>query len=137
MEPAHRSTLILNLGKDVSLLSTRHEVLRSAGYIVETTSSIARALKSLREGDFDVVVMCHSLSEGERTYLTNCIRETGSTIPVIVVEAGDSRSNHRFRDESSGSAPDELLRKVGAVLRQSSSVDATSSALEDRRTTRT
>lgn len=118
MEPGHHSTVILNLGHDTVLLSARHMVLESAGYIVESTSSIARALKSLSEGDFDLVVVCHSLTDVERAYLTDSIRETGSTIPVINVDAADRPTAHPFGNPRSGSSPGELLHKVEAVLYQ-------------------
>lgn len=118
MESEHRTIVILNVGQDVSLLSTRHMLLQSAGYIVESTSSIARAFNRLRDGDFDLVVVCHSLSEGERTNLTNSIRETGSAIPVIFVSAGNAPSGHQFRGVSSRSGPSELLQSVEAVLQR-------------------
>lgn len=124
MEPEHRTIVILNVGHDSFLLSTRHMVLQSAGYIVESTSSIARALKSLREGDFDLVVVCHSLTHGERTNLTNIIRETGSAIPVILLSATNAPGGSRSVNVSSGSEPSELLHNIESILRQGMSARA-------------
>lgn len=121
MEPEHRTIVILNLGHDPALLSTRHMVLQSAGYLVESTSSIARALRSLREGDFDLVIVCHSLSDGERTYFAESIRETGSAVPLIFVSAGNAPSDHRSANVSSGSESCELLRNIEAVLQKAMS----------------
>jgi DNA-binding response OmpR family regulator len=118
MEPVHRTIVILNLGHDLSLLSTRHMVLQSAGYLVESTSSIARALKSLHEGGFGLVVVCHSLSDGERTYLKENIRQTGSAMPMIFLSAANAPDDSRSASVSSGSEPSELLHKIEVVLRQ-------------------
>lgn len=116
MEPEYRSTVILNVGHDPTLLSTRHKVLRSAGYIVESTCSIEYAFNRLRDGDFDLVVMCHSLLETVRMGLTRCLRDAGLSVPLISVGTTNKPGLDQFADVNSSSAPRELLHNIEAFL---------------------
>lgn len=86
------STVILNIGNDSALLHTRALLLGSAGYIITSTSSIREAIEWFQTGDFDLVVLCHSLSEQEREHLIRVIRKGGSAIPVLFVTAANVRT---------------------------------------------
>lgn len=113
-----RTIVILSVSHDPTLLSTRHMLLQSAGYIVESASSVERAIRSLRNGDFDLVVLCHSLPEEERARLMRGIRARGSSTPVVFVAAGSGPDRDRLASVSSGSTPVELLHSVEAALQQ-------------------
>lgn len=134
MKSEQPSTVILSIGHDPELLSIRNLLLRSAGYIVQSASSIERAINSFREGDFDLVVMCHSLSEEERVRLTRYIREDGSSVPIIgvaagsagytdiCIAAGSAAYTDQFAATSRGSRPAELLHNIEALLEQERSL---------------
>lgn len=110
------SALILSVGCDPSLLSTRSLLLQSAGYAVESASSVEDAIRRFRQGDFDLVILCHSLPEKERQRLIVLIRDYGSTIPLLLIaaaSAGDVETS-----SSSESAPAMVLSRVHEVLQQ-------------------
>jgi CheY-like chemotaxis protein len=77
--------VILAVGFDPSLMRTRSLVLQSAGYIVESASSLKEAVTRFRGGDFDLVLLCHSIPMKDRDQLTCLIRATGSLTPVVSI----------------------------------------------------
>ena len=77
--------VILTVGFDLSLMRTRSLVLQSAGYIVESASSLKEAVARFRAGDFDLVLLCHSIPTKDRDHLTCLIRATGSLTPVVSI----------------------------------------------------
>ena len=79
------STLVLSVGFDRMLLEPRNQVLRSAGYLVVAAYSLRAAVDYFRAGDFDLVVLCHSVPQNERERLTSLLRVWGSRIPVVSV----------------------------------------------------
>ena len=78
-------TLVLSVGLDTELLSTRNFVLHSAGYIVIAAFSPKEAVDRLRDGDFDLVLLCQSIPTKEKDHLALWIRASGSRIPVISI----------------------------------------------------
>jgi CheY-like chemotaxis protein len=113
------SALLLNVGYDQALLSTRTLVLRSAGYIVESAVSIEEAFQRFRTGDFDLVILCHSIPEEARQRLIQQIRDYGSATPVVFI-AANAAAGDRFADFSVDSLPRSLLRTIDAVLSEGS-----------------
>jgi CheY-like chemotaxis protein len=108
-------TLVLSVGLDPVLLATRNQVLKSAGYIVVSAASVAEAVDRFRSGDFDLLVLCHSIPAIERGRLTCLIRASGSRIPVVAVSARQYQWDD-FADVTLDHDPQELLRGVKAVL---------------------
>lgn len=81
-------TLVLSVGSDPLLLESRNLLLQFAGYTVVAASSVATAIRHFRDGDFDLVLLDHSLSTRDRERMTQCIRTAGSRIPVLSVCPG-------------------------------------------------
>jgi CheY-like chemotaxis protein len=108
-------TLVLSVGLDPVLLATRNQVLKSAGYIVVSAASVAEAADRFRSGDFDLLVLCHSVPAIERRRLTCLIRASGSRIPVVTVSARQYQWDD-FADVTLDHDPQEFLRGVEAVL---------------------
>src|SRR5580692_7168759 len=77
--------VVLAVGFDLSLMRTRNLVLQSAGYIVESASSLREAVDRFQTGDFDLVLLCHSIPTKDRDHLTCLIRATGSLTPVVSI----------------------------------------------------
>ena len=77
--------IVLAVGFDSSLMKTRILVLQSAGYIVESASSLKEAAARFQAGDFDLVLLCHSIPMKDRDHLTCLIRATGSLTPVVSI----------------------------------------------------
>jgi DNA-binding response OmpR family regulator len=76
-----RTNIVLAEGFDLSLMRTRTLVLRSAGYIVETASTLKKAVDRFQATDFDPVLLCHSIPMKDRDRLTCLIRATGALTP--------------------------------------------------------
>lgn len=83
--------VILNAGQDPMLLETRRIILRAAGYIVKLAWSVKRAVIHFLAGDFDGVILCHSIPAKDRDRLACLIRTSGSLTPVIAVSESPSR----------------------------------------------
>jgi DNA-binding response OmpR family regulator len=67
------------------LSEARISILRIAGYLVESASSIGEAIDLFREGDFDLVVLCHSIPAQEGDSFIRLIRASGSSVPIVCV----------------------------------------------------
>lgn len=109
------STIILNVGQDPELLRTRALILRAQGYAVESCS-ICEAINCFRAGDFDLVILCHSVPQEERERLICLIRDCGCSTPVLFVAAASTDCPERLADASSRSNPRELLQRIRDVL---------------------
>jgi CheY-like chemotaxis protein len=112
------SKLILNVGADLALLDSREQLLRSAGYIVESVGSIWAAIYRYRTRNFNLIVICHSIAEPDRRCLTSLIRAYDFTAPVVFVAASSEPDTDCFADVTSESASCELLRSVSGALQR-------------------
>ena len=108
-------TLVLSVGLDPELLSTRSFILQAAGYIVVSAYSIKAAVNRFQEGDFDLVLLCQSIPTKDRDRLTCWIRESGSRIPVVSVSEKLCQ-NDASTVVTVGSNPDALLMGMREVL---------------------
>ena len=76
-------TVALAVGLDSSLVAGQSSAWQSAGHSVTLVKSIGEAIVHLREGDFDLVLLGHSIPTDSRERFTFLIRESGSRTPVI------------------------------------------------------
>lgn len=88
------STLVLSVGFDRILLEPRNQVLRSEGYLVVAAYSLRAAVDYFSAGDFDLVVLCHSVPQEDRERLTSLLRASGSRIPVVSVSGNVCGCDH-------------------------------------------
>jgi DNA-binding response OmpR family regulator len=77
--------VVLAVGFDHSLMTTRIRVLQSAGYAVARVSSLKEAVYHFLSSDFDLVLLCHSIPSADRERLTCLIRASGSLTPVVSI----------------------------------------------------
>ena len=108
-------TLVLSVGLDAMLLSSRNFTLQSAGYFVVPAFSLKEAVDLFRNGDFDLVLLCQSIPAQERDRLTLWIRASGSRIPVVVV-SGNLCERDAFTDATIDSESITLLTGIKEVL---------------------
>ena len=107
--------VVLGVGLESSLLESLSRVWRSAGYILRPAWSVREAIALFKGGDFDLVILGHSLPAESRERLAFLIRATGSKVPVVCTS--DSSSNlDSFADATLASEPDELLKRIGELL---------------------
>jgi DNA-binding NtrC family response regulator len=107
----------LSVGRDPLLLQTRSQVLRSDGYTVSSTLSAEQALQQFKAGDFDIVILCHSIPARERERLADAIHGHSPNTPVVVVAAGFSGKD-RAVDAVIENEPATLLQELPRLLRK-------------------
>ena len=120
--------IILTVGKDPILLETRNRVLRSAGYTVVSVMSIGEAMAKFLYGDFDLVLLCHTISKEDKERLAKVIRARGAQTPIVSVEDGTGVSGDGVADKILPKDPSRLLdglhelleRNGESILRESS-----------------
>jgi len=108
-------TLVLAVGRDPVLLETRSQVLQAAGYTVIPERSLKKAVTKFRDGDFDLVLLCHSIPAQDRERLTRLLREYTSRTPIVSVSSSVSALDS-FADATIGNDPRELLAGLQELL---------------------
>jgi CheY-like chemotaxis protein len=108
-------TIVLAVGTDPSLLKTRNLVLQSAGYMVESASSVKEAVDRFQSGDFDLVLLCHSVPKKDRDRLTSLIRASGSPTPIVSI-AGNLGECDAFATATLEDGPSNFLARTRDVL---------------------
>ena len=68
------SVLILAIGRDSLLLKLREQVLIKLGYLVKTASDLPDFYLQFSQGDYDLVILCHTLSATEAKGIINFAR---------------------------------------------------------------
>ena len=110
-------TVVLAVGLGPSLLATQSTEWKSAGYIVQSASSIREAISHFMAGDFDLVLLGNSISAENRERLTFLIRASGAQTPVVLMESRsanfDSLADATLKNDSS-----EILTGLGELLRR-------------------
>jgi len=76
-------TLILNVGRDFTQLTLQELVLKARGYVVVSAPSPESAIKRFGQGDFDLILLCHSISSKDRDDFIRWIRAYGSRVPIV------------------------------------------------------
>jgi DNA-binding NarL/FixJ family response regulator len=107
-------TVILALGLD-SLVAAQRSVWQSAGYFVTPIKSISEAIVHLREGDFDLVLLGHSIPTDSRERFTFLIRESGSRTPVVSI-TDSSTERDSFADATIRNDPASLLKSIRELM---------------------
>lgn len=107
--------IVLSVGFDPSLLRTRSLVLQSAGYLVESVSSLKEAVDRFQCGDFALVLLCHSVPRKNRDRLTSMIRASGSPTPIVSI-AGNLGECDAFATATLEDGPSNFLAHIRDVL---------------------
>ena len=124
--------IILSVGENVTLLETRNMILRAAGYIVEPARSLKRAIDHCLAREFDLVIMCHSLSSKDRDCLTCWIRASGAPTAVVSVPGNLGQSDF-FADANLEHEPEKFLSGIKDVLTEGVRTSSRRATPEGRR----
>jgi CheY-like chemotaxis protein len=121
-------TVVLAVGLDSSLLASQSSLWQSAGYVVTSTGSIREAIVYIRDGDFDLVLLGHSIPDDSRERFAFLVKAIGPRTPVVSIT--DS-ANHRdkFADATVRNEPISLLQCIGEVMAERSRSPMASRAL--------
>jgi hypothetical protein len=99
------------------LVETRSQVLRTAGYIVIPAFTPRQAIDEFARGDFDLVLLCHSIPGDIRERLVNIIRAHTSRTPIVSVASFNGQYDD-FADATIENDPNLLLDSLTEVLRR-------------------
>ncbi len=118
--PFPGSPNILSVSRDAMLLASRNAVLRSAGYVVETTMQDDQALEILKRGGIDGVVLGDSIKPDQRNALARAIKELAPKVPILVLKiSGEDAPPEAAACMDSLDGPEVLLQKLSQILRTS------------------
>jgi DNA-binding NtrC family response regulator len=107
--------LILSAGRDAYLLKKRNDALVEAGYIVVSASSSYEAMERLLNGDFDLVLLCHSLSNEERRRLSGIVKNYSPSTPVVLI-ADMEGQHYEYATRTVRCYPEQILAAVKTML---------------------
>ena len=108
-------TVVLAVAVDSCMLATQNAEWRSAGFIVLSASTMREAFEHFRTGDFDLVLLGHSLSVESKERLTYLIRSSGARTPVISIDES-SRNGHLFANATIKNDAGALLKCMAELL---------------------
>jgi CheY-like chemotaxis protein len=124
--------IVLAVGFEPSLMTARMLVLQSAGYVVVRGSSLKETVDHLQSGDFDFVLLCHSVPTTDRKRLTSLIRTSGSHIPIVSI-AGSLGECDAFAHATLEDGPNKFLTGLREVLIKTLEIPATRTAKSEVR----
>ena len=107
--------IVLAIGLDPSLMTIRDLVLQSAGYAVVEASSLEEAVDHFQSGDFDLVLLCHSVPAADREHLASLIRASGSRIPIVSI-AGSLGECDAFANSTLEDGPNAFVAGIRDAL---------------------
>ena len=115
--------IVLAVGFESSLMTARMLALQSAGYVVVRGSSLKETVHHLQSGDFDLVLLCHSVPATDRERLTSLIRASGSRIPIVSI-AGSLGECDAFANATLEDGPNKFLAGIREVLTKAAKTPA-------------
>lgn len=108
---------ILIVSKDQMLLHTRKLILGSY-FQVETAGRVSLARSLIAQQTFDLIILCHTLSEGERQQVIGLVDEQNPRPKVLTLSAlgyyySDTGTGPKFMTED---GPFALIKKSAELL---------------------
>lgn len=95
--------LILSAGRDPDLLKARNAALQAQGYRVAAAFDSDEVVDKLLNGDFDLVLLCHTMPDEDRRRLARIIGSYSPSTPVVFI-------SDKVCDELHGAAKAVLCR---------------------------
>lgn len=113
--------LMVGLLRELALY--RAEVLRNHGYYVSLPRTVEDAMKTIREGDFDAVILSYTLPNQVVQDLAELVRNFGPDRPIIVISDTGSADRRIAPDvvAIAQDGPRGLIDALRQVLRPMSS----------------
>jgi DNA-binding response OmpR family regulator len=82
--------LILSAGRDPDLLKARNAALQAQGYRVAAAFGSSEVVDKLLNGDFDLVLLCHTMPHEDRRLLARIICRYSPSTPVVFISDNGS-----------------------------------------------
>jgi hypothetical protein len=118
-------TVVLAVGLDSSLVAGQRLAWQSSGQFDTPVKSIKEAIVHLREGDFDLVLLGHSISPDSRERFTPLIRESGSCTPVVsITDSPKGCDSFADNDQERSRQPAQEYSGINGRARQSTCAES-------------
>ncbi|MGA2651253.1 MAG: hypothetical protein ABSF28_12050 [Terracidiphilus sp.] len=111
--------VVLAVGVDSWMLAANRTEWRSAGFIVLPATTMREAFEHFQAGDFDLILLGHSLPVESKERLTFLVRSAGSSTPVLSI-SNSSSDYHPFASATVGNDSNSLLQCMGELLVEAS-----------------
>lgn len=111
---------ILSLGRDRPLMAIRTMVLHQAGYAVTEAYSGEEALQRLRCAQFDLMLICHTITEPEQRKLVTTLRLFKPGLQIVCISSNGDYSAYEQCAKVDNVAP-AFLKDLSAVLHRTGS----------------
>ena len=85
-----RITEVLVVDDDIRICRIIHWMLSVEQYKVQTSQSVADALRAIEQKPFDAYVMDYKLPDGSGLDVAERIRSKGSEVPIILISGYDT-----------------------------------------------
>jgi DNA-binding response OmpR family regulator len=108
---------ILSIGYDRVLMPVRSMLLRQAGYEVVEAHSAGGALKRIKAGNFDLLLICHTVGQDEQNSLIEAMRLSWPTVPVLCLTTTPEYSDLMSHCSAACSTAPEFLTDVSNAMR--------------------
>ena len=112
--------LLLSVRLDPLLMHTRTNVLSDVGYSVMPSFTSRDAFQIFVSRDIDLVILCHTIPEQEKTKLIASMKERNKRTPIISIHANGEADGKLVDAYVHGlDGPETLLSCVANVLDKS------------------
>lgn len=115
--------VILSAGRDSDLLKKRNSALAAMGYKVATAFDPGEIVDKLLNGDFDLVLLCHSMPADDRHRLAHIVSRYTPSTPVVLISEDISDSGESGL-KALKCPPDRILDVVAHSLPRLASFEA-------------
>jgi DNA-binding NtrC family response regulator len=102
--------IILSAGRDYDLLRLRNEVLKTRDYTVVAATTTAEVISKFHEGDFDIVLLCHTIPLEDQKAISDAVHVRNPSTPVLAVSHSGETSP--YSDLLVENNPEAILRSV-------------------------
>ena len=109
---------VLSVGPVSQILVTRNEVLRKAGFLVETSIDLNQALRLFLEEDFDGALLCHTIPNRDKERLVRLLKQEKPMTPVAVMIDGVD-APYADLEINSLDGPERLLSQLAELIARS------------------
>jgi PleD family two-component response regulator len=106
---------ILSLATDSSLLTLRAMILQAAGYEVHSATNLLQVIEAYHSGDFDLILIGHTINEKEKRRIATKLRElgtNGSVLELCLISPEIPNVDYWIIE----SGPEVLLDKIQEIL---------------------
>jgi DNA-binding response OmpR family regulator len=113
---------ILSISYDPILLSTRQVLLESRGHTVTSAEGYIEAMRKCREGDYDLLIIGHSIPHEDKKTILNEMRQHCDAPVLALVRSGEQKLD-AVNEAVDASRPDLLVAAVERLTRRAQAAD--------------